>query len=110
MARKIGRPMKYPQFITALDDTTFYSPASIVRHGREQEIFAEMLLEDATPEQEKKLVLLIRHTLARFSQNHQFPPEGDGLVYLTGQAPIRGWYGKRWKCALDGTVFKGIDA
>ena len=96
MAKPIGRPMKYKHFITILDDETVYSPASIVRLGEKQGLIDP----DLDEAQRKKERLRIRHTLARFSQNHQFSQEGDGLVMIKGQTPTRGWFGKRWKAAL----------
>ena len=95
MQRKIGRPLKYPQFLQALEDREVYTPASIARLGEEKG-----LLEDIPPEQRKSHCLKIRHTLARMSTNQQFPQGGDGTVFLRGQQPSRGWFGSRWKDCL----------
>ena len=85
--------MKYLDFISILDDNKVYTPASIVANG-----FSEGLVPNGLSDDEvAKRRVMIRHTLARFSSNHQFCPEGDGLVTITGQAPMRGWFGFRWK-------------
>ena len=47
-------------------------------------------------------MLRIRHTMARFAKNHDFPNEGDGTVVLFGQAPSFAWHGSRWKSAFEG--------
>ncbi|CAM2067762.1 hypothetical protein SCOR_20440 [Sulfidibacter corallicola] len=97
MKKTAGRPMKYAPFLLALDDDQVYSPATIVRHGEEKGIL-EPWGDD--PEDYRRLKIKIRHSLARFSKNHGFPDEGDGIVTLAGQAPTRGWLGSRWKEAV----------
>ena len=96
MANPVGRPMKYKNLVADLEDKTVYSPATIVNRGETRGLINPEL----TKEQRKKERLRIRHTLARFSSNHNFPIEGDGLVLIKGQTPIRGWFGWRWKKAL----------
>ncbi len=91
-----GRPMKYRHFIEILDDDTVYSPAAIYEWGKEQGLVDKNLAK----EEEQKLKLRIRHTMARFSANHQFPRKGDGMVLMKGQSAVIGWSGKRWKGAL----------
>ncbi len=93
MANPIGRPMKYRQFLTILEDEKVYTPATIVRLGEAKGLI-DPELEGA---ERKKVKMKIRHSLARFSSNHFFPMAGDGWVTLKGQPPLRGWFGKRWK-------------
>ena len=95
---KPGRPMKYRHMITGLLDGEIYSPATIVTFAEEQDL---LLLLYTNDDERKHLRLKIRHTMARFTQNHNFPKEGDGLVFIKGQAAVPGWKGKRWKDALQ---------
>ena len=96
MSKPVGRPMKYDRFILILEDDTIYTPATIVRYGEERGLFSSRLKGPELAEAK----LRVRHTLARFSTNHKFPGEGDGWTIIEGQAPLRGWFGKRWKKAL----------
>lgn len=96
MKSKAGRPMKYAYLLLELDDESIYSPATIVNQS-----LKEGTLSLTTEEDHKTQRVKIRHSLARLSKNHGFPEEGDGTVQLAGQAPIRGWTGKRWKAALS---------
>ncbi len=93
MKQRIGRPLFYRAYITALEDDTVYTPAAIVNNGEEHGLIPPNL----QGTQRKKLRVKIRHTMVRFSKNHGFPEEGDGWVNLKGQPPMRGWYGWRWK-------------
>lgn len=96
MGNRRGRPMKYAHFIRILRDDVIYSPASIVRYGFVLGFFDKSLKGQALKIQWTK----IRHTLARLSANRGFPREGDGWTVIEGQAPMRGWFGARWKQAL----------
>ncbi len=96
MANPVGRPMKYKHFLTILEDKVVYTPAKIVSHGEDHGLM-NPLPEAIDPKRQR---LRIRHTLARFSANHKFPKQGDGWVYISGQPPMRGWFGWRWKKAL----------
>lgn len=97
MPGKRGRPMKYRLFIECLDDATAYCPSSIVANGERLGLFSQH-----KKKKERKLAKLrVRITLGRFSSNHDFPIGGDDLVFLPGQAPIPGWYGARWKAAIE---------
>ncbi len=96
MKSKAGRPMKYAHLLLALDDEQIYTPAAIVNHA-----LAEGRINPTRNEDPKQLRIKIRHSLARLSKNHGFPEEGDGMVALLGQAPTRGWFGRRWKAALS---------
>jgi len=96
MARPKGRPMKYAHFIKVLEDHVIYTPATIVRYGATMGFFEKGLKGDAL----KSAKLKVRHTLARLSANREFPKDGDGWTVIPGQAPLRGWFGRRWKEAL----------
>ena len=96
MKNPVGRPMKYRHFVLILEDETLYCPATIVEHASRHGLVSS----SGRQEEGKKLRIRIRHTLARFSKNHQFPEMGDGLVVMRGQAPQRAWFGWRWKKAL----------
>ncbi len=91
-----GRPMKYRHYIEILEDERIYTPATIVDHGIAHGLFPIDLKESAG----QSLRLKIRHALSRLSLNRGFPRIGDGLVFVDGQAPSRGWYGFRWKSTL----------
>lgn len=88
--------MKYNKIIEALDENTLYTPASIADFALE-----EGFITDRTKEARKNRRNRIRIALGRFSNNHQFPGSGDGMVTLEGQAPTPGWYGWRWQAAYD---------
>lgn len=89
--------MKYAHFIRILRDDVIYSPASIVRYGHTLGFFEKGLDRETL----KKKWIKVRHTLARLSTNRGFPREGDGWTLVEGQAPMRGWFGARWKAALQ---------
>lgn len=93
MTKTIGRPMKYRQFIEILEEDQVYTPAAIVRHGEAHGLLNGV--QKGTARQKARL--RVRHSMARFSANHFFPKEGDGMVLQRGQPPQRGWYGRRWK-------------
>jgi hypothetical protein len=94
---RLGRPLKYKAFLEALEDDTVYTPATIVQLGLAKGLFPNSL----NQEQLKESKLRVRHTLSRFSSNHEFPFKGDGFATIEGQPPLRGWYGFRWKMAAD---------
>ena len=98
MTNPIGRPMKYRTYLEVLEDEEVYSPSTIVTNG-----ISKGLLDTRLKGKALKLEKLkIRHALARYSANHFFPKMGDGYIDdIPGQAPIRGWLGKRWKEDLD---------
>ncbi len=86
---KIGRPIKHRSVIEALAPHELYTAAAIARLGVAQGLIP--------PEERTRL----RIAMGRFSQNHGFPKEGDGQVFLSGQPPMRGWFGWRFQEALD---------
>ena len=97
--RPIGRPMKYKHLIEALDDETLYTPSTIV-------LLAETLgflgsRGEGDTEERKLEKRRIRIAMGRFSNNHDFPDEGDGFITLRGQSPTPAWFGWRWKEALN---------
>ncbi|CAM2069106.1 hypothetical protein SCOR_27300 [Sulfidibacter corallicola] len=94
--RVIGRPMKYRPFIEALEDDVVYTPASIIDWGYEKGV----LLKEPGSKEGRSQRVKVRHSLARFSKNHGFPDEGDGVIRRKGQQPARGWKGSRWKASL----------
>ena len=97
MAGKVGRPLKYVNLLSALEDGVVYSPASIAHFGEANGLIPTNLPKDKLIQQRVR----IRHTLARYKTNHEFPKQGDGFVYLEGQSPTPGWYGSRWKAKLE---------
>ena len=96
MANPLGRPMKYRKFIEILEDNEVYTAGTILKLGLEHGLLAEL----GSPEENNKARIRIRHALARFKSNHNFPRDGDGSVTVPGQAPIPGWFGQRWKASL----------
>lgn len=95
MRRSIGRPMKYGVILEKLDPNALYTPATIAA-------FAEQvgLLDRSDQKQRRLAKQRIRIALGRFSNNHNFPDEGDGMVTIRGQAPTPGWFGWRWQAAI----------
>jgi len=90
--------MKYQFIIERLDNGTLFSPASIAQFA-----MAEGLLEDdrdGTEDTDRLLKQRIRVSMGRYSNNHEFPDQGDGLITLRGNAPTPGWFGWRWKAPL----------
>lgn len=88
----IGRPRKYTPIINQLDPHTLYTPATIAK-------IAVRLSQPLTEAQEKRTYTRVRIAFGRFSNNHDFPDEGDGMVTIKGQAPCPAWFGWRWqKC------------
>ena len=100
MANPIGRPMKYKTLIENLDPEDLYTPATIARFA-EQNGFLEQGL---STEKIRLAKQRIRIALGRFSNNHQFPDEGDGMVTIKGQSPTPGWFGRRWKAEVAGKL------
>ncbi|CAM2011588.1 hypothetical protein [Acanthopleuribacter pedis] len=91
--RGVGRPSKYDYLLAYLEDNEVYTPAKIV-----QLAFERNLIEvPGDVHEQHKLRVKIRHCLARKSVRFQFPDEGDGTIKMPGQAPVRGWFGSRWK-------------
>ena len=98
-SRPVGRPMKYDYVLRKLQDEELYSPASIAGFAEVHKLLTPFLDDETDARKAKRRMRL---ALGRLSNLHQFPDEGDGRVYLFGQAPIPGWYGWRWKELLPG--------
>jgi len=86
----IGRPRKYMPIINQLDPHTLYTPAMIAQIAIDQS-------QPLTEAQRKQTYTRVRITLGRYSNTHDFPDEGDGMVTLKGQAPCPAWFGWRWQ-------------
>jgi hypothetical protein len=94
--------MKYDQLIRALEDNKIYTPSTIAVYAVETG-----WVDTRDPEQRRLEMLRVRVAMGRFSNNHAFPDNGDGMVNLPGQSPTPGWYGWRWKEARRKTkVYK----
>ena len=87
-----GRPMKYKALLGALEPDRVYTPAMIARFAQKQNILVSESKKDT-----QKTYQRIRINMGQFARNHRFPKEGDGLVFLPGQAPTVGWLGSRWQ-------------
>lgn len=96
MTKKRGRPRKYAHFITILDNQKIYSPSSIVAYGEKLGFFKG--IHGQAKEVAKRRV---RIAIGVMKRTQQFPIRGDGLVIKRGLAPTPGWYGARWKAALE---------
>ena len=88
--------MKYKRIIEMLEEDTLYTPASIAYFAEDHDMLTSKTTEDRKAERHR-----IRISMGRFSNNHQFPDSGDGMVTLEGQAPTPAWYGWRWQAAYD---------
>ena len=95
-SKKPGRPLKYTHFLTELEDDEVYSPGTIAQLGQDLGF-----LDDVKQEEKKDARLLVRHTLARYRFNHDFPEDGDGTVKIRGQGASLGWTGERWKADME---------
>jgi len=87
------RPKKYKNLIRNLDEDVVYSPATIAAFALEHELLKEEGVEI------KKQAQRVRIAMGNFSNQHDFPDQGDDMVYIRGQSPKPGWYGWRWKNA-----------
>ena len=96
MSRPIGRPMKYREILLHLEDDDLYTPAAIARFAAEAD-----LIKESERALRKIALQRIRVAMGRYSNNHLFPDEGDGMVTLRGQSPTPGWFGWRWKAEIN---------
>jgi len=87
--------MKYRTILEKLADDQLYTPASIAGYA-----LATGFIDSKDPDRIRLEKQRIRISMGRFSNNHDFPDEGDGMVTIKGQAPTPGWFGWRWKAAL----------
>ncbi len=88
--------MKYKRLIERLQDDELYSPATIAAFAEEQGLTNAGGVQAIRLEKQR-----IRIALGRFSNNHGFPDEGDGMVTVRGQPPTPGWFGWRWKVSIN---------
>ena len=97
MPGTVGRPMKYKRLLQALEDDKPYTPVCIALNGEEKGLVKVPKDKDTLMEQRRK----IRHTMARYKANHNFPENGDEIIKVYGQSPTPAWYGRRWKERID---------
>ena len=88
--------MKYNNLIEMLQEDDLYTPATITALAE-----ARGMVTETDPDKRRLEKQRIRISLGRFSNNHEFPDEGDGMVRVKGQAPTPGWFGWRWRAALN---------
>ncbi len=100
--KRRGRPMKYVEFFRVLDLDKLYAPSSVARAGQENGLFE---LEEF---QEGDVHYKVRMAMNRFVSDH-FPDEGDGVIEEKGRAPMRGWFGWRWKDAIPPENFSASE-
>ena len=74
--------LKYAEIINRLTDDVVYSPGTIPLSGTRDEKRA-------------------RIAFTALAKRNAFPSNGDAVINLPGQAPIAGWFGWRWKTAID---------
>ena len=99
MANK-GRPPKYGHIIKALDSETVYSPSMIASLAEQEQL--EPFDKELTTTEKRDKRVRVRMAMGRRSNKQDFPRGGDALTFVKGQAPIPGWYGKRWLATLEG--------
>jgi hypothetical protein len=87
--------MKYKYILYELDEHTAYTPATIATFAEEN-----CLLRSRGKEALRKEKTRLRVAMGRFSNNHEFPDEGDSIVFVKGKAPCPGWFGWRWREAI----------
>lgn len=95
MKRHVGRPMKYKYILYELEEHGVYTPASIAHFAEENQLLRSRGKDARRLEKNR-----IRISMGRFSNNHHFPDEGDGIVFVEGRAPTPGWFGWRWRQAI----------
>ena len=88
MAYHTGRPLKYAYLLKTLEQDSLYKPSTI----------AVTLDVGHLPKDEQvKARRRARLCLGRMAKSRDFPPFGDGILNLPGQAPAPAWYGWRWQ-------------
>jgi len=97
MTRSIGRPLKYQHILERLENDEIYSPAAISRFALERG-----LIDGSTSEERTAARHRVRIAMARLSNYHGFPDEGDALISLPRHRPMPAWYGWRWKLVMEG--------
>ena len=97
MAKSPGKPTKYKDLLLSLEDDDIYTPSTIATLAKHCGMFKP---EKEDPRARRLEHHRIRITMGRFSNNNNFPNDGDGQVTVKGQPPIPGWFGWRWKAAI----------
>jgi hypothetical protein len=87
--------MKYRYILYELEEHELYSAACIANFAEEN-----CLLRSRGKQAQKKEKIRIRTSMGRFSNNHNFPREGDGTVIPEGKSARPGWFGWRWREAI----------
>lgn len=100
--KRRGRPMKYFEFFRVLEMDKLYAPSSVMRAGEENGLFE---LEEF---QDSHIRYKVRMAMNRFAGDH-FLGEGDAVIEQKGRAPMRGWYGWRWKDAIPRQYFSSSE-
>ena len=96
---KVGRPLKYLDYLRLLDNETLYCPSSIAAAGLEAGLMSQVAKPDRA-----RLRQRIRLTLGRLARSRDFPEQGDGQVKPSPkQCYYPAWRGSRWKSVLDET-------
>ena len=97
MSRRVGRPMRYGQFIIRLDNEECYSVNSIIENARKNNLFA--FIED---EDKDDFAVIRRRAFDALSKLKvkYLPRKEDGYTYNQFSTPEPAWYGWRWKEAL----------
>ncbi len=88
----MGRQLKYRFIIELLEEDVLYTSGSISRIALERGLVPD---EDLIRGKRR-----IRVAMANYVKAHEFPRDGDGIVFLKGQSPTPGWFGWRWKAAI----------
>jgi hypothetical protein len=88
------RVTKYAEIIRNLDPGVLYSGAAIANFAHEQGLIT------GTPASVRISKQRVRIAMNRLASIMDFPDEGDGFITISGQAPVPGWYGSRWKSAV----------
>jgi hypothetical protein len=87
--------MKYHKILAELQEGELYTAAKIAEFAEAKGFISVGGLAEVRLAKQR-----IRLAMGRFRTNHQFPKDGDGLVYHPGQAPTPGWFGWRWQAAI----------
>ena len=95
---RVGRPLKYTNYLDILDNETLYCPNTIASAGLEAGLMSQ-----TPPKDRPRLRSRIRHTLACLAKSRHFPEQGDGLVKPAPkqQTFCPAWRGSRWKSVLN---------
>lgn len=87
-----GGPLKYAHLMNYLEEDIIYSVACIVDLA---------INRGAIDPNDTVLCQRIRLSFCRLISNREFPEDGDGMIRRKGQSPRRGFFGKRYKAAVN---------